>query len=54
MPGVGEKSRRELFELFSDNRSDNDQEKNIHIEGLDYFCFKRALLDSWLESHPLA
>lgn len=48
MPDVGEKSGRELFELFADNRSDNDQERNIHIEGLDDFCFRRALLDSWL------
>lgn len=48
MPGVGEKSGRALFELFSDNRSDNDQGRNIPIEGLDDFCFRRALLDSWL------
>lgn len=39
MPDVEEKSGRELFELLSDNRSDNDQERNIHIKGLDGFLF---------------
>lgn len=44
MPDVGEKSGRELFELFSDTRSDNDQERIIHIKGFDGFLFQKSAI----------